>query len=60
MDLQEFIFELGRADQRVAVLRDSVYFVVARVDVVVVPEADLYQGVVVDRIYKIFQDLQDC
>ena len=46
MDLQEFILELGRADQRVALLRDSVYFVVARVDVVVVPEADLYQGVV--------------
>ena len=59
VDIQESIFELGRADQRLAVLCDSVYFIVARVDVVVVPEADLYQGVVVDRIYKIFQDLQD-
>ena len=27
----------------------------AGVDVVVVPEADLYQGVVVDRIYKIYR-----
>ena len=43
LDIQESLLELSGADQRVAVLSDSVYFVVARVDVVVVPEADLYQ-----------------
>ena len=48
MGLQEFIFELGGADQCVVVLCDSVYFVLALVDVVIVPEADLYQSLTTD------------
>ena len=48
LDLPQPVPELGPADQRIAVLCDSVYFVVVVFYVVAVPETDLYKSLTAD------------
>src|SRR6185503_17701994 len=45
MDLSQPVFDVGVADQRLAVLRHRVYPAVALVDVAAVSQTDLYQSV---------------